>query len=323
MTGLRFYGFDEGWTYLWIIGAVALVFALLALLLYRRRALENAGDFIAAPFFRPIFLGIYTLSTSAMFQLFFSRATVLLPVSLAIGFFTGLMLLQRKVNVFNRRNLITFGIVAGLVLSSIFLTALDPAGLTRWTPQPEQVASITISNDYSFEMTDDNSDRITLTDDASIADLIDIHTELISLPPTLFNIDTYDSDQVYFVYTLKNGNTIQRKYTYNLDDPIADRLCYYYLSPEYVLGYENWDSFLSSVSKIELAQVTLYGNRARELLTAMKADCEAHRDGKLNSDTWDDYALIYQGEDFRHVSINEHWTNTINWLNQNAPEWDD
>lgn len=48
------------WSYLWICAGVGVLLLTAALLLYRRRKLETAGDFIAVKPLEPVFLVMYS-----------------------------------------------------------------------------------------------------------------------------------------------------------------------------------------------------------------------------------------------------------------------
>ena len=90
------------WQYLFIALAVGILLLAAAVILYRRRQMESAGDFIAVRPASPIFLILYTLCVGAV--LFFIADTLndqlaylFLVIGFAIGFFTGWMLLEKKV----------------------------------------------------------------------------------------------------------------------------------------------------------------------------------------------------------------------------------
>ena len=71
---IRFMGFSQDgmWTYIAICTAIGIGLMALALLLYRRRRLECAGDFIAVKPLGPIFSVIFTLTAGCIFALFSS-----------------------------------------------------------------------------------------------------------------------------------------------------------------------------------------------------------------------------------------------------------
>ena len=132
INGLTLEGMDMSqWYYLFVVAAVGVVFIALALLIYRKRNLETAGDFISLKPAAPVFLIIYTLFAGAILylvaELFGSGAEYLfLVVGLAIGFFTGKMLLEKKVRVFQGKQFLRFGILLLCFFGTIFVAWMDP-----------------------------------------------------------------------------------------------------------------------------------------------------------------------------------------------------
>ena len=67
MGVIRLIGLDKAtWTHLYICAAVGVVAFVLAWLVYRRRHLERAGDFIALRPLAPVFLCIYTIAVGTV-----------------------------------------------------------------------------------------------------------------------------------------------------------------------------------------------------------------------------------------------------------------
>ena len=62
--------FGSGWGYVAICAAIGVALMALALVLYRKRKLESAGDFISVKAIEPIFLVLFTLGVGGFFQLF-------------------------------------------------------------------------------------------------------------------------------------------------------------------------------------------------------------------------------------------------------------
>ena len=54
--------------YLGVLAVLGVVFGALALVMYRKRHLESAGDFISAPWLKPVFLVLYTVAMGIVFQ---------------------------------------------------------------------------------------------------------------------------------------------------------------------------------------------------------------------------------------------------------------
>ncbi len=138
---LRYFG------YMLVLSALSLGLTWVNPVLYRKRHLETAGDLMCFRIMKPIFLTAYALVVGAciyfIFYLFFnSAATFFLYVGVAIGVFTGLMLLQRRSQVFNRRSLALCAAFLAILWCTMFVTALDPLGLTRWVPKVTELEYI-------------------------------------------------------------------------------------------------------------------------------------------------------------------------------------
>lgn len=127
-----FTGLGEDWPYLGIVALAGVGALVAALLLYRRRNLESAGDFIAVRWLSPVFLALYTLGFGAFFSafgnLFGMVFDLLLVIGLFIGFFTGKMLLERTTKVFRKKNFLHAGIYAAVLLAAVLTVKADLFG---------------------------------------------------------------------------------------------------------------------------------------------------------------------------------------------------
>lgn len=261
----------EGWGYLGICSGVALVALAGALLLYRKRPLEAAGDFLAFRPLQPVFLVLYTFSAGAALhlfsQLFIGASTelVFLLVGLAIGFITGLMLLRRTLRVFRLRALAQFAIIVAAFGLTLLLTVFDPFGITRWTPDVEDVECVTLDRMYaSDEM------EYAITDPELIRQIISVHQHGIE------NRDSGDNGvadaQITIRYTLKSGWRIAREYYIDTDTVAATTLRYVLSQPENIFGkkYTTVDALLQ-----EVTGVTLFDNNGNENVLSDPAQIRA------------------------------------------------
>ncbi len=198
----------NGWGYLGICAVLGVAAIGMALLLYRKRNLECAGDLIAVKSLSPVFLVLYTLCGGAVCQAFFylffgEKQTAFLVVGLIVGFFTGRMLLDRTVRVFQKKNIIAFTVLLLCVAGSLILTRIDPLGITRWVPAVEEVESIRY---YTGAESIRETEKLVITDKEQIENLIAVHRYGVE------SRTTHRDVQVYFTYTLKNGTERQRYY---------------------------------------------------------------------------------------------------------------
>ncbi len=271
----------SAWVYPAVLAVLGLAALGLALLLYRRRALECAGDFVAIRVLNPVFTVIYTLCVGAVFALlgeaFVDSYVAWLLVGLAVGYFTSRMLLQRTVRVFQPKSFLYCAIFMAALGLSVWVTDLDPLGLTRWTPEIDSVSSVTVSNSSG-------SSILELTEPEEIEKAIAAHKQAIANGRTSGSGSYwyYDSSTSYvsISYQLKDGSTRKRSYYLTAGD--LEPLRTEYSAPERVLGYEDWEQFASGVKYIEICE-TATGctveltdrEEIQELLEAIKQDCEA------------------------------------------------
>lgn len=153
----------SGWGALVAYAAAGVLLLGAAMLLYRRRRMETAGDVVAVKALKPVFrycmcigcalVGGYIIYfISGMEYAYLSqRASLLLMLAFMlpcafIGYFGAEMLMQKSFRVF-RRNWLGFGVsilVLALVLGGI---ELDLTGFEKRTPSPESVESVMIFGD--------------------------------------------------------------------------------------------------------------------------------------------------------------------------------
>lgn len=239
----------DAWLLLGICTAVSLVLLALALLLYRKRNLESAGDLISFKPAGPVFLVLYTLCIASVIFFITLEITgalgyVFLVVGLAIGFFTGRMLLEKRVGVFRWKNLLAFGIFVGVFALSMVLTFLDPIGITRYVPKADKVQCVSISpyySDYSVRY-----QNCTLTETEDIQAIIDLHQQALDLRVGFYSMDTH----VNICYELKNGTTVVRNYDLPESEKTQRLLNSFYSRPECVLQGQDPQLLLKRVHRI-------------------------------------------------------------------------
>lgn len=259
-----------------IFAAVGVALMAVGLLMYRKRNLECAGDFIAVKPLAPVFLTLYSTFVAAFVYVFFdaffgSEAITFLFVGLAIGFFTGQMLLERSVRVFRGKKWLGFGVMAGALALSLILTALDPVGITRWVPEVKEIKAMHLAGyEYSVRYTDD----YLITDEQTVAKLLQVHQQAVEDPADTY----YDTVSVYIRYELTNGSTVRRDYEIQADSPAGDILRKYFSTPDIIFGglYRDMDSFRK---EIVYAYTDMGGEipqeQYEELLRAMEKDWQA------------------------------------------------
>ena len=270
---VSYWRFDDGWGYLGICAGLGILAMALALLCYRKRNLETAGDFAAVKPVGPIFLLLYTICGGACCHGFFSlfvgeENEIFLFLGLAIGFFTGLMLLQRTVRVFKVKNFLGFGAVILAMIISIVVVRADLLGIVRWMPKVEQIKSVSITTNRI------SANQLTLTEEEDVEKILQIHQ--YGLENRNAVKDGRRDTRVILTYTLRSGAVRQREYYVNVGTACGDMLRFYFSRPEMVLGdiYGKLDEFtLQGVELPDGKAFIVSAEALRALMDAIMADC--------------------------------------------------
>ena len=277
------FAFGEGWGYLAICAALGIGLLGLALMLYRRRKLESAGDFMAVRPLEPVFLGLYTMSMAAFFQmfaqLFDQQEYIFLGLGMIIGFFTGRMLIKRTIRVFQPRAILACVLAGAVFAGSMVLAWLDPLGVTRFVPSAEQVEAVYLS-------TYRNEPEYLFVDTPGFDQPEEVEQALLLHQAVLEQKDAPLSDVysgICITYKMKSGKVVQRYYTGVASSSEAGRLAAYFFSDTaFILGGEP-EAVLA-----KLGAVSYYDHEegnyadlppaiAQDLLQAVIADCNAGR----------------------------------------------
>lgn len=328
-TEIRAIGLTGNWWYLAAVAVVGIGLLVLARFAYRKRSLETAGDFVA---FKPMGSGfwiIVTLTAGLIFRTvgkLFTELTgyVFLLVGLVVGFFVSRMLLERKVRVFYGRNFAKCGIVTGVVLTSLLLVWWDPFGVTTWVPEPDRVASVTISesntSEYWYHFSQGAEAKVITTDPDEIEEITKIHQMILRMDQpendSWFS-SGYSTEYVSITYTMNSGRKVTRNYTYEHNTQITYVLQKYFSRPEYVLQYEDWDAFVAEVETVEVDWVNLYkGDEARELLEAIKTDGETVglKQNYYYDESGSVYIEIMRDGEYLTLTVTEECVYTMQWL---------
>ena len=336
-----FTGMGDGWGYLLILAGIGLVFGALALLAYRRRALETAGDFIAVRPLAPVFCVVYTLTVAAVFaamgELFMGEIIYFFPIGFVVGYLTSQMLLKRTVKVFTRKVLLGFGIFATVMAVCVGLLTLDPLGYSRWTPEANQVVSVKISDSLTTVLAYNGSYQDTsirwnqaleLDDPQDIAAIVDVHREVTEKRGNYSN-SKQRLVSLRICYTLQNGRQVTRVYENCVP---ADKLAGFFSRPEWVLGITgDTEAWISEIPFVNVEGNKITGEPLQELLEAIIADCEAGtmaQGGGYHSYekgdmviTWMDFRM--PDGTYRDIRIYTGAENTVTWLKANFALWAD
>ena len=344
-----------GWGYIAICAALGIGLMGLALVLYRRRKLECAGDFMAIRGMEPVFLTVYTLVVGCVFQMIFGTFTgndigLSLFIGLFVGFFTGRMLLKRTVRVFQWKAWGKCGILIGIFLLTLLLTWLDPLGLQKWMPEVGDVTSIRVNANHGNYGS--NGDSFTVEDAEDIEKMLQVHAllidkgaedEIVTLAPTVVGEDLTPSKNysmpVSLTYTLKNGRTVSRYYYVTVKSEAGQILRPYFSSLSCVLGVEV-DQLEELVQKLGVIHIDgelvyLAEQDQLELLQAIAADCESgsmiqiwsyRRSEGLTDDVFYIELTYKDGFHWCHIQVNENCENVLRYMEEHnieTPNYDE
>lgn len=225
IQGVEEWVFDiEG---LWIAGVYAIVAVVLtagALLFYRRRHLETAGDIVAVKAMRPVFK--YGVAACAglffgmlMYEMFgFTQLGLMIAVILwgIVGYFVAQMLLDKTIRVFKKWKGAAAVTAAFLILFAVI--GFDLTGYESRVPAANEVQSVKVVGLYGYPSDSGCHLNVTLEDPESIADVVALHEAIVKYgeegaPGEDGNYSDWSS--IYLTYTLKSGRLIARKYSVN------------------------------------------------------------------------------------------------------------
>lgn len=342
-------GLGSIWIYLGIMAAVGLIFAAAALLLYRKRHLESAGDFLSV---KPVGM-LFTLVASAcmggLCYYIAAETFIGMAVGLVVGFFICRMLLERTIKVFGKKNwlqLVAFCLVVAL---SFGLTAFDVFGVASHIPDTKNVKSVTIADTYlsEYRLDDLNLEQprqettlvpvmadpyyayskegmMTLTKADDIETIRQIHQLLID-EGDAFENGTQNHLTVTLHYVLKNGSTITRYYRTARNSPAMEKMAQYTGSPQFILGYSTPEEM---VKYLRSAYLYYYYDKEitdpeqlEDLVYALLEDTKAGRFVQNEHDMIvGEMNLEFQLENGLHTGtylmIPKTASSTIKWLDQ-------
>lgn len=239
----------EDWIYLFVAAGVGLVLLGLSVLLYRRRHMESAGDFIAVKPVAPVFLIIYTLCVGAALYFFADQLGtdleyLFLLIGFALGLFTGFMLLEKKVNVFQGKKWLYLGLLTMGFFLTVTIAFLDPFGITRYVPKTAQIQEIHLSPYGSIYYLE--QEPMIFDDAADIETITGIHKDLIT------DRNTNDSDMCLRMrYYLKNGATVDRKYYIPSDSQNGKAMKNLFTRFSSVTGYDTVEEMVKQVTSVD------------------------------------------------------------------------
>ena len=211
------------WQYALVLGAVGVVFAVLAFFLLRRREMERCGDVIAVRWLRPVFLYTFTIGCAliigeVIMEMISGRAArsnfilvmLFLFIGAFIGFFAAQMLLKKTVHVF-KTGWVGLGVCCLALLAVFGAARFDLTGYSRRIPAQDEIASVSVEyGPYAIG-------RYGTDDAQAIADTLALHENILEnraeQERLLRSTELCYSNTMCISYTLKDGKTLLRSYS--------------------------------------------------------------------------------------------------------------
>ena len=269
-------GWGESWPYLIILAVLGVAFGAVALVLYRKRHLESAGDFMAFKSMKPVFTVAYTLCVGALLEMMGDGMGVpfyiFLMIGLIVGYFTSQMLLSRSLRVFKWKNWLALVMIFALVFGGIGLCRIDAFGLISWTPDVENVVSVKVANSRVSEFTSYNTDA-EVKDPAEIEKLIAIHKLLYAEGPTADRPNNDGWQNITLCYTLKDGREIYRQYRAAQGGQAQKEInSMIFANPRHILRADSLEELISLVKSAKIEGMEIQKKDLASLLTALWSD---------------------------------------------------
>lgn len=216
---------DWGWRYLLALAAIGAALLIAGWLLYRRRDLEKAGDFLAVKALEPVCLVCLSLTVGGL-GCAVGRMSVMdlglpfLALGMAVGWFAGKMLLERTTKVFRLSAFRGLALLALIIAAALGLTKLDILGIADRIPDAGQIQTVTVNNRPMEKKL--------------VQTALDFHALALT--------DRWDGDKTdpYLVmdltYEMKNGDTVCRRYSFPADSEAGRKAKRLYSSIPYLFG---------------------------------------------------------------------------------------
>ena len=234
---------SEHWGYLLGCAGLGLVLLAAACLLYRRRKLETAGEFVALPWLAPVAAVCFAVLGCAVFHFVYifvlgidgTPNYVFAFVGLVVGWFAGQMCLQRTTRVFRVRTAAGAAVMAAVLGVSLVAVKMDILDIQTSVPDADEIVSASLNEGYypgnAVCKTPEDIEqvrtfhRLALEQDLTKQEL-DQEREALFQEHNNNWEDYYASyrENVSLSYQMKDGREISRQYNIRLDSEAGEIL---------------------------------------------------------------------------------------------------
>ena len=214
---------DPGLMAGYAFAGIVLTFA--ALMVYRRRHIETAGDVVSVKVVRPIFrVGVAVCAgltggvlTCEFFGIMDREAVLAVCVVLwtAVGYFVAEMLLHKSFRVF-KKSWKGCAVTAAVMAMFVVACCIDVLGVETWVPDPARIESVQVNISSTYPMDNGSYFSEDITDPAQVERIVALHAAIVS--DYKRNGEDYYGDNTMAVYLtyLIDGKSYHKTY-YSVD----------------------------------------------------------------------------------------------------------
>lgn len=210
--------------YLIVFALTALALIIVSSVLFKRRRMETAGEFISQSCLRPIFkvcmgLGSALVLGVLFYSIFFGKLRGGMSFALfllcalaaaAIGYCVGEALLEKKLGRFrSKKSNLLFAAVLIVVAISVVLLNADVTGFEKKLPEPGNVESVSV---MAGGLSVNNSEDADVINEA-----VKLHKLITESEAESLDRNDESSFGIDIIYKLKNGSTLRRNYRFSYD----------------------------------------------------------------------------------------------------------
>lgn len=217
---------SRDWIYAGVVACVGILLGVLALVLYKKRNMETAGNMISLKGFSPVLTVIGALGLGLLLYMIGDFGFFL--IGIVVGYFCMRMLVEKQVKVFRLKNFLGLGVMLlsiGLVLGTVWL---DPVGITRYVPEQSQIRSVTVHPNRANYT---GQQKSILTEKEDVDKVLQLHREALKQRAEGNNWNYL----VTLEYTLRSGRVVRRTYTVPFDESFRNTLHGFYSRPQCVM----------------------------------------------------------------------------------------
>lgn len=252
------FSLSEHWWRIFAIAGMGIVFALLALLLYRKRDVECAGDAVAFPLLKPVFQVLCSLFVMCAGQFVVSNilgmrefAIPIMAICLVVGWFIAKMLIEHSTRVFRLKN--WYGLVCLAVCMALTLVAtyFDVLNIEGRLPDLNKVETVRFETNRTsaYNIPEEDWEDVLRVHELAVQDRVEeqglykiqedgsrvVYAPFLDRPAMTYDPkenpdieeqlgyeDFIQAGNIRITYTFKDGSYMMRRYNIWTDGEIGD-----------------------------------------------------------------------------------------------------